>query len=1005
MHRAATAALAVLVLLFFLVVGIVFLVAHVVTPDYAPDGRGERDGLATGTVAEDSPQRSRRHAKDGAADSLEEDAVASTPFSRLWPEVGQDVAQDPTLGSISGRVLAAQECPVPEAVVETSVRGEVTARLRVRGDGKFVLKNVPPGMGIALTARAPGHAPGGMEKLVVREAQMLRVGVVYLGAAIDPSVENRLDVLVTTTAGDAVPGASVTATSAYFGSLLALGAWEKQPGGNVFRATTDAAGRVRFDQLPPNSYDVFAEAEGLSFEVQQRYLVQRDTRAEVHLKLQPGLSIEGKVVDPQDQPVSGARVGAMRWGSFTMVPAVATEADGTFAVKGLAPGSYFLFAAKEEFGARDVQNIPAGRKDLVIGMELGGEMALRVVDAAAGAPVTHFTVRPFRKMPFAYLFSPVVEVDAPDGVFRARLPVSDYGVEVSAPGYALRNVPSVPVPSAEPFEIRLDPSGVVHGRVVSRVGGGPIIGAEVFVRRGGFPPTRVKELQTVTDAKGEFVLDGLARTPLSLSISHVDHTEASFDGVEPAPRGPEGEPPPVVEFALGSGGRIEGRVFGADHLPAAGVTMQITSGFDFFAARNTVVDANGTYAFRNVPPGKDYSLSVGTFLPGRAGSSRSDIEIVEGAVVTVDFGTESGGQPVAGRVLLGEEPVANQPVTLAADDGGSTVEQTQSDAQGRFAFAAVPPGRYLVRGTWGRTKAVSVTVTAEEPPAEVILAIVTSALEGKVVDATTGQPLAGVYIECEQVTETSGSNLTSLMRSNRGGRPSSENGTFRISGLDEGRYRLRALRDPYGTEIVDGLEVGPGATLSGIEIRMGAGGTLAGAVRTAAGVPVEGASIHLVDSGGRAVSQISLVTSSSDGSYAVNPALRPGTYDARAEKEGYAPATLRVTIRAGETAPADFTLLRGGRIDVVVVRAGERVEGAMVSLLDADGRPVTRGLTLHNIFSLGRDRTDRDGRITLESVAAGRYTIRAQKGDAVTSPTPVEAIESGTTPIDFALAE
>ena len=187
--------------------------------------------------------------------------------------------------------------------------------------------------------------------------------------------------------------------------------------------------------------------------------------------------------------------------------------------------------------------------------------------------------------------------------------------------------------------------------------------------------------------------------------------------------------------------------------------------------------------------------------------------------------------------------------------------------------------------------------------------------------------------------------------------------------------------------------------------RMGAGGTLAGAVRTAAGVPVEGASIHLVDSGGRAVSQISLVTSSSDGSYAVNPALRPGTYDARAEKEGYAPATLRVTIRAGETAPADFTLLRGGRIDVVVVRAGERVEGAMVSLLDADGRPVTRGLTLHNIFSLGRDRTDRDGRITLESVAAGPYTIRPQKGHPVTSPTPVEAIESGTTPIELALPE
>jgi hypothetical protein len=90
--------------------------------------------------------------------------------------------------------------------------------------------------------------------------QTLDVGVVYLGGALDPDATNHVEVRVMNGA-EPVPGAQVTATSTLAGALVALGAWEKQPGGTVVRVKTDAKGVALFDRLPPNFYDFFSEAE------------------------------------------------------------------------------------------------------------------------------------------------------------------------------------------------------------------------------------------------------------------------------------------------------------------------------------------------------------------------------------------------------------------------------------------------------------------------------------------------------------------------------------------------------------------------------------------------------------------------------------------------------------------------------------------------------------------------------------------------------------------------
>lgn len=960
---------------------------------------------AAEATPEGATKRKLRDRAGGAADAA--DDAASSPFHAEWPEIGQDAEQDPSLGAIVGRVRVTRQTPARDGVAEASVRGVPVARAKLRARGEFVLKNVPPGAAVGVTARAEGYAPGGVDKLLVRAGETFDVGTVYLGAALDPDVDNRVEVRVSAE-GNPVAGAEVTVTSVFYGALLTLGHLEKQPGGTVLRAVTDAQGAAVFERLPPASYDVFAEADGLSFEVRQRFLVQRSTKTTVTLDLVPALTISGVATTVEGAPVKGARVACLRWGSFTNVPPSATDEAGRFTVRGLTQGNYFIVVAHPELGAKDTQNVPAGTQDLAVTIESGGDLLVRALDATTNAPLGAFAVRPFRKVPFAYLYAPLFEVKAPDGVGRVRLPASDYGMEVSADGYALANVTTVPFPSKEPYEVKLEPAGAVRGRVVGAVSGKPVRGAQVYVKRGGFPPTKVKDQQSVTDADGVFVLDHMPLRPFSLWISHVDHTEQSFDGVVPEAGTPAAgaAAPPPREFALGEGGRVEGRVLGAGGVPVAGEAIQLSAGFDFMSARSATTGADGRYAFVHVPTGPKYTVSIGQFAPGRPGKSKSDVVVPEGGVVVVDFGNEQGGVRLPVRVVRDEKPLGGINLTLVSDDGGPTFEQGRSRDDGTFTFENVAPGRYILRATGAASKTLPVTVAAgEEPPAEVVLAVVSSSIAGRVTDVVTGKPLSGAWVECDLVVDATGSSLADLVRRRKGQTTTSADGVFRFQGLEEGTYEVRGTRDGYGTEVSEPVALAAGGAAEGVTLKMGPACTLSGTVRNGAGVPLEGASITLRDSRGRQVFLISLTQSSSDGTY-TQATLRPETYEVTIEKEGYAPATQRVTVSADAPGKLDVTLLQGGRIELTVFQAdGAPAKDATIALFDAAGQPVRRGVTLTNIFSLQRNRTDANGRATVAGVAAGVYrvVVSPAAGDRTAERSDIQVVEAGVTPVELTL--
>ncbi|MBI3392120.1 MAG: carboxypeptidase regulatory-like domain-containing protein, partial [Nitrospirae bacterium] len=164
-------------------------------------------------------------------------------------------------------------------------------------------------------------------------------------------------------------------------------------GEKALRAETDAKGLFRFREVKAGIYSIQGIATGYISRYPERITIGPDGGpAGLLVRLDRPGAVSGTVTDEKGGPVAGARISAS-WG---MKPFVVTDADGTFRLTGLAPGTAFLNVRARGF-ARHQQPavaVEAGGETRGVSLTLrpGGSIAGRVVHRESGKPLARVQI-------------------------------------------------------------------------------------------------------------------------------------------------------------------------------------------------------------------------------------------------------------------------------------------------------------------------------------------------------------------------------------------------------------------------------------------------------------------------------------------------------------------------------------------------------------------------------------------------------------------------------------
>ncbi len=438
----------------------------------------------------------------------------------------------------------------------------------------------------------------------------------------------------------------------------------------------------------------------------------------------------------------------------------------------------------------------------------------------------------------------------------------------------------------------------------------------------------------------------------------------------------------TVEVVLDRGASITGRVVGAsgDGVPAAVVTAEFRPGG--MAGVGTLVRKllkyvngeflrgpfqsatreDGSFTLVSLPPGV-YDLSAGkppgveAHLQGvETGTEEALIYLGRGAVVTGYFG-DLGGIPLPGVRLKLErqDDMLQLPLPLAGFsdlannlnrlvDGGPI--HRESGARGEFRVGPLEPGKYRLsvedRGYMPFVE--SLDLAWDQVLDLGLLRLDPGESISGVVRSEDGQPLEGakVLATTTRINFLSTGGALNDLLSGRTTVPTGSDGTFRMTGLLKGRYRVTAT---YPRHVPEFKEAAPGG--EPVELTLKRGLRISGLVKESpGGSPIPRAR---VEAGGARTETSAEGTFVLEGVVPENPSLNPFAGQERAKAkakaitEGDAPRPLKVKANAsGYLASEESLDLGAGETEVEI--AMEKVSAIEGRVLDPDGNPAPGSL-------------------------------------------------------------
>jgi protocatechuate 3,4-dioxygenase beta subunit len=557
-------------------------------------------------------------------------------------------------------------------------------------------------------------------------------------------------------------------------------------------------------------------------------------------------------------------------------------------------------------------------------------------------------------------------------------------------------------------------AGEIRGRVL--VEGKPAVGTSVSVvpfedaftraRREARAEGDPKPLAgATTRADGTFTVvvpasAGPAGTAVRLAISGGGALPVMLERVLDAAGGDAGD------VRLGRAAPLAGRVVDERGGPVVGATVTLWAGrgrmLDDLSAVEPVpqaatTKADGTFRFEaTAAEGNRLRVEAPVFAAQERASARSGA-LLKPVTLTV-------GRVLRGTVMM---PDKRTPAggALVRFEGRATTRWFEARPDGTFLIEGAPAesGSIVAEGGDRGRISAPVAVGAAGPVALVLAP--TAALRGRVVDADTGRPIAGVRL----VARAEGS-AAFLARSAFDGR-------YEIRALPPQRYRLEADDERFVPSARQVTVVAGQVETQDVPLLRGA--ALVGRVVGEDGAPVEGAVLSLVRAGEspfRALlrqveTEGERVRTARDGAFRATR-LPPGEnqrLDVRHDE--FEERSLGgISLAPGATRSGVTVVLRRGLSVRGVVKddVGRPLAGVEVTLERPRTFRAGRGQVQFSFIGPGsrpRRETGADGRFEFRGLQAGDYTLSAtRRGMSRATVDPVKVAEGrGAEPVELTL--